>query len=234
MRHARLSLFATVLLATLTMGFEGPCLAAGGPSLLVVPARRRVVQLALQIHQLSKVGIVSYATTPDGTPFLHVWNGNAWVQISTEDYLGGTFLPSSVENLVVVAPPGMLPGVLAADQAWASRTHRLPTLDTAELINQIGAIVGFTPLQWRRLAEYNELKIEDLNAERRRYGRYGPPGTTPKTERKTLKGVKLPPPPEVPTGKVEVLPPPPELPAEPPPAAPPAPPAPPAPAPADK
>jgi hypothetical protein len=45
-----------------------------------------------------------------------------------------------------------------------------------ELVNGLDDIFKFSAGEWRYLAREYKLTLKDLNAERRRYGRYGRPG----------------------------------------------------------
>jgi hypothetical protein len=206
--HVRPYHLVATVLAGLVIALDCATAAPSASTLLVIPARKRVVELAFSVAQTESVGLVAYSTSgPGPEPFLNVWNGREWVAVSVDDYLGGTFLGAPARNVILVGGPSILPAQLAGDPVWASKVHRVPSLETAELVNQLGTILKFTPIQWERVAAANGLKLTDSNAERRRYGKYGPPGTPPKKSGAS-QGVALPPtpqPPEPKGGKVEIV-----------------------------
>lgn len=146
----------------------------GSSTVIVMPARPRLVQLAFEIAAIKDVGLVSYNNSPTlVTPLVHAWNGSKWVQISMDEYVSGAFLPSKVKHAFILGDSVSLPAAMAADPAWAGEVHKTADFDTATLINQFGAVLKFSSPEWRWLAEQNGLTLTDHNAERRRYGRWG-------------------------------------------------------------
>jgi hypothetical protein len=175
----------------------------------------RMVQLGFDVMQVADIGLVAYASSSaESDPLIHVWNGRDWIPITVEDYLGGTFLRTAPANLVLVGEPPVLPPRLAGSPVWAANTHQIPSLDKAEIINALGKFVDFSPADWNRLAAANGLTLRDQNAERRRYGRYGPPGTMPVRPAQAPRAAEMPPPapvlpvPEAKGGEVKTEPPP--------------------------
>ncbi len=147
-------------------------------TVIVMPARTRVVQLAFQVARVKDVGLVAYNNSPSlAAPLIHVWNGREWVQIGVDEYVSGTFLPSGVDHLFVLGDSTSLPAAMAGDPKWAAHVHKTADLNVASLLNVLGPVLKFSSSEWRWLAEQNGLEITDRNADRRRYGRWGKSGT---------------------------------------------------------
>ena len=194
----KIRLITLILFSVMT--FIGSALAATPATVLVVPARLRVVELAFQVAQLKDIGIVSYNSAPNLTqPLIHVWTGSQWEPITVEDYIGGTFMTGKPDRLILLGDSTTLPERMTADPAWCSKTYKIATLDTASLVNQFGRILQFTPGQWEWLADRNGLSLTDRNSERRRYGRWGAPGKEKDALPFKIESVEMPPEPAVKT-----------------------------------
>ena len=158
------------------------CVVAGTAtpdSIIVMPARKRVVQLAFQMARCQNIGLVTYNTSPTlSEPLIHIWNGQSkeWIQITLQDYVQGSFMSGDPKHVFLLGDNTTIPLRMMDEVSWHKDLHRLTTLDTTALINEIGKTLNFTSRQWKFLAKENGLKIEDQNAERRRFGRWGSPG----------------------------------------------------------
>jgi len=147
---------------------------AGPDTVIVMPARTRVVQLAFQVARVKDVALVAYNNSPTlAAPLVHVWNGREWLPIGIEEYVSGTFLPSAVEHVFVLGDSTSLPAAMTEAPSWAKHVHKTADLNVANLLNEFGPVLKFNSAEWRWLAEQNGLQITDRNAERRRYGRWG-------------------------------------------------------------
>jgi hypothetical protein len=168
-------------------------------TVIVLPARQRIVQVGFHVNQISRVTLVSYAAGSNPqSPLLHTWNGHSWTHIGIDDYLGGTFLPANPERVILIGSTGVLPARLAVDPVWAGAVQRIPSLDTATIVNELGQTLKFSTGSWRWIAEQNGLQVEDTNAQRRRYGKYGPPGQKTKPAPGSVDGIEMPPAPPMP------------------------------------
>lgn len=173
------------------------CVTAGSAtpdSIIVMPARKRVVQLAFQMASLKDIGLVTYNTNPAlREPLLHVWNGQEWIQITMQDFVQGSFMSGDPKHVFLLGDSTITPLPMLDGVAWYKDLHRLTTFDTATMINTIGKAVRFSARQWKWLAKENGLEIQDQNAERRRYGRWGAPGKEKDLKPNTLESIELPP-----------------------------------------
>ncbi len=224
---AKIKLVSVLFVATI-LSLQALAGAATPSSILVVPARARMVQFAFQIAAVKDAGIISYGSGVDTSEILlHVWNGQEWIRITTDDFTSGSFMAGTAEHVFLIGPAKDLPGFMTADPTWGRTIHRMASMDIATLVNEMGKILKLTPRQWKWLAEKNNLTLTDNNADRRRYGRWGrsgidasviPPRTTPRQ----VDAVIMPPATSV-QGATETVPMPPSAPATPvvtPPAAP--------------
>ncbi|MEI8122832.1 MAG: hypothetical protein WCI20_12345 [bacterium] len=163
-------------------------------SIIVMPARKRIVHLAFQIARLKDVGLVTYNNSPTlAAPLIHIWSGQEWVQITPEDFQQGAFMSGDPRHVFILGDDNALPAQLASVPNWAKNAETIKTLDTASLVNQFGKTLNFSSSQWRWIAEVNGLSIKDQNAERRRYGRWGAPGKEVDLSPAKLESDELPP-----------------------------------------
>lgn len=186
-----------VVCVAVSVAATSDCATAGSAtpeSIIVMPARVRVVQLAFQISRCKEVGLVTYNNNPSlREPLIHVWNGQEWIQISMQDYVQGSFMSGDPKHVFLLGDSTTLPLRMMDDVSWYKNLHRLTTLDITTLINEFGTALKFSSRQWKWLAEQNGLKIQDQNAERRRYGRWGAPGREKDLDPNKLEATKLPP-----------------------------------------
>ncbi|MEI6563820.1 MAG: hypothetical protein WCO42_05885 [bacterium] len=173
------NLFSTGLMA-LAIVSTSDCVFAGTAtpeSIMVIPARKRMVQLAFQIARCKEVGLVTYNTSPTlAAPLIHAWNGQEWIQVSLEDYVDGRFMSGDPKHVFLLGDTSSLPLKMMDGPTWYKDLSRITTLDTASILNQVGNVLHFSAHQWKWLAESNGLNLEDKSSERRRYGRWGAPG----------------------------------------------------------
>lgn len=167
-------------------------------TVIVMPARNRVVQLAFEVAQVKDVGLVAYNNSPTlAAPLIHVWSGSKWVQITMDEYLSGAFLPSGVRHVFILGDSTTLPEAMKVDPAWAKNVHKTADYGVASLLNQLGPVLKFSSLEWRWLAEQNGLMLTDQNAERRRYGRWGKAGVDESRMPQATEAAIMPPEPPV-------------------------------------
>lgn len=193
--------FGVIVLVSGLMAMLGADVWAGmatPATIIVMPARRRVVELVGQIARLKDVGLVSYNAAPNmNAPLIHIWNGMEWIQIAMDDYVAGSFMSGEPKHLIVIGDSATVPERMAVNPTWCRDVQRIPSLATATLLNDMDKTLHFTPRQWEWLARENGLALTDQNAERRRYGRWGPPGSeanaAPKAPFKATEGVTMPP-----------------------------------------
>jgi hypothetical protein len=145
---------------------------------LVVPARQTVIQLAFDIAALRDVALVAYDSDDDAKqPILHVWRENAheWQRLTIDEYNVGTFCSDTPEEMILVGSDADLPAIVISGARQASKVTRIDSLDLVQIVNTLDKSMHFSKHEWKVLAERHDLKIRDLNSERRRWGRYGRP-----------------------------------------------------------
>ena len=152
------------------------------PHLLIIPARHTVVQFAFDVARLRSVYLVSYSVPEGGdTPLLHVWDARAerWVGVNLDEFGDATIFRVVPRRCVLVGDDRTLPQSLADAAGWCPDAVRIPSLNIADLANQLNMSLEFRPREWRWLAARYGFVLEDLNAGRRRQGRYSRPGPRP-------------------------------------------------------
>mgnify|MGYP001615492679 CR=1 FL=1 len=109
---------------------------------------------------------------------LYVWDAAAytWIKTTFADYGSGNVFAVKPQKVIIIGSEKDIPPVLGDVSAWCSDVKRIPTLSIMEVFNGLNENLGFTSQEWKWIAKTYELKLEDRNAERRRYGKYGKPG----------------------------------------------------------
>jgi hypothetical protein len=170
------------LLVLMALTLPALCGLAQSPdALLVLPSRYTLVQLGFDVAKLRPAHLVAYEIDPRSRALhLHRWDTGRmdWVQITGDDYSTGMAYRPVPTRAVLIAEPGAAPERLATLPDGMDVT-RIDTLKIAEVVNGLNTVFAFTPSEWRWLARRHRLELKDLNAERRRWGRYGPPGSRP-------------------------------------------------------
>ncbi|MCC5845782.1 MAG: hypothetical protein JJU05_16160 [Verrucomicrobia bacterium] len=158
-------------------------------SVLVIPAQHGAIQIARDFETFNPVLLVSYDTAaPAETPFLHTWNGTAWMRLPAESYQSGNFLRRDPLRVIVVGQPTPRVERLVEQATHWSRREvlNIETNDPVEIINALGRIFDIRPRDWRWLANRYVLELEDLNRDTEHLSWYDtyrasdlPPPTSP-------------------------------------------------------
>lgn len=148
--------------------------AARAPTLIVIPARYRIVSLAFDVVGLTQSALVSYQVVtnrPDSV--LHIWKDGRWVELPASQYRAGRFLGVAPKSVVFVAEKQDMPASLIEPLTRWSNVRRVNSLEVASIVTEMNEAFSFKQEDLKWLAERHGLTLVDENAERRRYGRYG-------------------------------------------------------------
>ena len=143
------------------------------PTLLMIPARHRVIQLAFDIAKLRSVKIVSFSGgTEAKEPLLHLWVPSNWKYITVKDFSSGSVFREKPDCVIFIGEAQSFPSVLLHDASWCSNVHLIESLNIADLVNGLDRIFKFKTCEWKWLARRYELTLEDLNAVKRAQNPY--------------------------------------------------------------
>ncbi len=132
-------------------------------TMLVVPREPQVIQVAQDIARRYPVLIVCYQTAPAG-PVLHAWNGETWVNVSTADYLNGTFFTTRPRHAVIVeAEDRPAPSILIPDGTWCESGNRLTSTDPRVMIHLLGRYFNFPYSHWMQFSKRYGYSLEEIN-----------------------------------------------------------------------
>jgi len=180
-------------------GYSAPTARRG--AVLVVPRRPTLVQIAFDVAHLRPAVVVCFETGPGlDEPAVSVWDAanGAWRRMSLEHFQSGNFLAFSPRTAIIVATEAELPASIAGGTVWAGETLHIDNLAMANIFNTLSETFHFSGAEWKWLAKRYGLRIRDLNSERRRWGKYGPPGGRPaKPPIPVPPESRIPPPPRV-------------------------------------
>ena len=193
----RAGLIGALAAAAAVMAAPSSGKGAPDPVTIVVPAREAAVRMAFDMAAMRPSYLVSYQARP-GTeaPWLHVWDAAArrWIETTLEAYGAGANFGRMPRTVFLLGTEIEFPAQLEDLAGWADRSVRLTTLDPMPCLNAFHEAFAFTPAEWRWLARRYNLDLKDLNEQRRRYGRYGPPGQPPPEANLPPRGLATPPP----------------------------------------
>jgi len=150
-------------------------------AVIVMPVRYTVVQFAFDVARIRPVELLAYDKGAGDEPLLlHVWDSaaNNWRTADVGAYQGGSLFTKAPKRVFLVGGEESLPSELAAAPAWAKDVTSIPSLKVLDMANTMDGKMKFSEREWKKLARRHNLKLVDENADRRRYGRYGKPGTT--------------------------------------------------------
>lgn len=170
--------FIMTTLVMLPFLAAGRAEAARQQDVLVVPARQRTVALAIDVRAMRDLVMITYrGTATTETPLMHVWSpsAKAWQELPAEAYAFGQFMPSQPGTLFLIGADRDLPASVIEGASQAAKVVRIDSISMAEMANTFNQHMKFSTREWRALAERHGLQTTDLNYERRKWGRFGPP-----------------------------------------------------------
>jgi len=147
------------------------------PTVVVIPPRYTIVKLGMDMVALRPVLLVSCQGS-DSDPVMHVWNDDPgeWIRLSVGTFRSGEMFRVPPREIVLVGSAQDLPAAVVDAAQELAAVKRVETLNLVSVINTLNESLEFDRKEWRWLSERYNLKLRDLNAERRRYGKYGPRG----------------------------------------------------------
>jgi hypothetical protein len=170
--------YFSACVAAMALWSAGPSFAdKAGSTVLLIPARSMVIQIAFDLASIRNVSVVTYQRSDaSGLTYLHRWNDGSWVPTDAATFQALGYAGVSPRRLVVIRSEQDTPPSEVIDGAdWATQTTRLDTLDSSSIVNTLGTVLGFRAGEWEWMADRHGLTLIDRNAQRRRFGRYGPP-----------------------------------------------------------
>jgi hypothetical protein len=169
---------AVLGLMALGLLWLAPVAQAGRNDVIVVPARARMVRLGFDLQALRGAALVSYRETDEPLqPLLHVWNRSRreWQQVDVARLTQQSQVPSHPNVVYIIGLPNMIPETLAAALSGATEVRTLNTFSVAEILTAVDREMRFSVAEWQMLGERYNLDVTEINAEQRRWGRFGPP-----------------------------------------------------------
>ena len=146
---------------------------AEGSTLMIVPARYRVLQLAFDMNWMKSVSIMSFrGDAKTAKPYLHLWTGSDWRHVGMEEFSSGLFMSPSPATVILVGDSKTVPASLVEAIAWDCKTARLETLDVGELVNRLNSLLHFNDEELALLARRYNLNLDDIYAKERAVNPY--------------------------------------------------------------
>lgn len=160
-------------------------------TLVIVPARPRMVQLAMDLADMRPVVVLSCrGNVRAADPLLFVWTKGAWQYVSPDDFRERRFVSEWPRQVIVIGDDHTLPALLEDESAWGADVTRLKTLSLSDLINGMDPVFHFTDREWKWLARRYDLNLTDINTPRREFNPYDIPRSKLPLETKEFKQQK--------------------------------------------
>lgn len=176
-------------------------------TLLVVPARLRMIQLAFDMQSLRNAEVVSWSATDDPeAPGLNYWTGREWQPLTLAEFRSGSRLARKPQKVIFM---GLETPAVLAEMPNLPPIARFETFDPAMLVNNLDAFYSFSEGEWKLLSKRYGFVLRDVNAKVREQNRYvNPPASKEPQRRSPIHFEKNPPPAEVikPAAKFEKTP----------------------------
>ncbi|MFO7535626.1 MAG: hypothetical protein R6X19_08095 [Kiritimatiellia bacterium] len=165
-------------------------------TLLVVPARLRMVQLAFDMQSLRNAEVVSWRVTEDPeAPELNYWTGREWRPLTLAEFRSGARLARKPQKVIFM---GLETPAVLEESTDFPPIARFETFDPAMLVNNLDAFYSFSAGEWKLLSKRYGFMLRDVNARVREQNRYAtPPPREPGQKRTPVKFDKNPPAAEV-------------------------------------
>jgi len=152
-------------------------------SVMIVPPRPTIMKIAFDMVRLRGVSLVTYRESKKagGSFVAYLWDasGRRWVDVAMNER-GARGVFDGASFVVAIGLDEGITGRLLEDAGWTGPVRGIPSMDIATIVNDLNASYDLSAREWRWLAARYRLQLKDLKYEQRRYGRYGPPGTSPK------------------------------------------------------
>jgi hypothetical protein len=148
----------------------------GSSVVLVVPSRYAFVKMAQDLATLRPITVVSYSATNSASLFSWDSKNAKWSPLDAASFASGTGFGVSSHMVVMGTDVSTVNMLATSAKAWATKTTSLPKFDIAKALNAADESLHFSKAEWDWLSERYSLSFKDVNDQRRRYGKYGPPG----------------------------------------------------------
>lgn len=179
MKHISKALSTVVIIIAFAVtngGAFGISEPRGSDTVLIVPARPGVLQLAFDLENMRDITVVSFRGKANSSkPLIHVWTGNNWQYVSFDDFCSLRFVGKTPKTAIVIGDDQTVPKALLQGMIWPCKVERLQTMNAADLINGMDPYFKFSSREWKRLANSYGLKLEDVNAPKRSFNPYNIP-----------------------------------------------------------
>lgn len=163
-RFCLLAVFATGICACTALAAREPA------TVVVTPARERVVQLVQDLCRLRDLQVVSYqGAAGSADPVLHKWDGKTWKRITVEE-----FQATLPQRVVLIGDQKSLPSVLVEAATRSEDTRGIQTFDVTSILIAVSKLFDLSHSEMSALASRNGVVIVDKNEDLRRYGKYYP------------------------------------------------------------
>ena len=170
--------FLTLIILSVTVCSQSFGAQPEDPVVVLVPARKQIMNLAFDVAALRPTFLISYQNLGKNVaPFMHIWDANerVWRETNQDFYHQGLHFAAAPGTVYILGAGDETPNTLSTQPSWAKNLVRLSELNAVSIMNAFSDSLNFSAKEWQWLARRHNLELKDLNEQRRRYGRYGPP-----------------------------------------------------------
>lgn len=142
-------------------------------TLVIVPARYSVMQVGFDLVARYGVSLLSYqGEAKSDSVLLYRWSGKEWQSVSVDEFQQGGFMQPVPARVLLLGEAAMVPPTVATGLSWAKKVERIETVDTAEILNRVGPLLGFGNEDWAWFGKRYNMTLKDLNAPARKLSWY--------------------------------------------------------------
>ncbi len=135
-------------------------------TLVMVPREDAAVQLGMDIANKYPTLLVSYRLGANDIVSLHGWTGTQWVNVSTEDFLAGSFFRKGPDSTLIVESKGVeVPATLLPPPDWCASVAKITTTEMRPLLHLMGQYYDFSFKDWNWFSKRYNLDLDAINPE---------------------------------------------------------------------
>ena len=146
-------------------------------SMLVVPDDPAMIRIALDSENIRPCVLVSYERNPASGPgMIHVWDRQAWIPLSIEQFRSGRFLNvKPAASMVISDSSPLAQQMISGAESWVQSVYSVPTKEPTETINALGQFYDFDRSNFSYFASKYGLKLVNNNANLKHQSWYDKP-----------------------------------------------------------
>ena len=135
-------------------------------TLVLMPRDKILKKVGLDLAKRYPLLFITYKVQPNGSISLHGWTGSAWVKVTTQEYLAGTFFKNGPTSALIVEKQNVpVPTLLIPPKKWCKEVVKIKTTQLRPLLHLTGRYFDFPYKYWSYFSKRATLPLTDINPE---------------------------------------------------------------------